>query len=486
MKKEFKFKTSFSSKLNCVIGEERNKYLAKASLNKLKEFIPNIDLDKNYDLLPFAADAVVVNTINLNDDGITTATALSVYKNFINKYVNVEHERNNVIGCLLMAGFSEFGTDKPLTEEEVKDYKKPFNLTVGGIIWKVINENLAEYIESSSDPTSENFLKVSISWEIGFEDEDFVLIKGKSRNVEDGKILTDETEISKAKKALRSYGGTGIYEDSHVYRVIKGECLPLGIGITENPAANVKGILSKSNALVEDETITEAKENEILAQKSVNTDNKEEISQKNIEKVVNISMKINSIKELTDENLKEAKASNVIEVFEDSLKKASEKWTEEKTDLEKKAKDLEAAQANILAEADKAKKELEKLTEQLNKLQAEATKREKEETFNIRMAKLDEVFELTSEDRETIVDDVKSLDNEAYVKFEKKLNVLLKAKRKDAKASTKETIEDVVEDAIDKGVKDKTAVASTITADEKGYNKYKDSFKFGEGLKLVK
>jgi hypothetical protein len=52
MSKEFPFKTVFSSKITPVISPERDKYLSKASLEQIKAFIPELDIEQNIDLLP--------------------------------------------------------------------------------------------------------------------------------------------------------------------------------------------------------------------------------------------------------------------------------------------------------------------------------------------------------------------------------------------------------------------------------------------------
>ena len=116
---KFEYTTSFSSAVKPLISEERDKYLALASLEEVGNFIPDVDTDKNIDLLPIAFNACVVNRANKNGDAIDTETAISVYKDFINKPINVEHNRNRVVGVILTAGFSEFGTDTPVTKESI-------------------------------------------------------------------------------------------------------------------------------------------------------------------------------------------------------------------------------------------------------------------------------------------------------------------------------------------------------------------------------
>ena len=118
-----KYTTIFSSSIKPLVSEEKDKYLAMASMIDVGEFIPDIDTEKNIDLLPIAFNACVANRVNKNGDVIDTVTALDIYENFVNKPINVEHSRDRVVGAILNASFSEFGTDKPLTAEEVKDTK---------------------------------------------------------------------------------------------------------------------------------------------------------------------------------------------------------------------------------------------------------------------------------------------------------------------------------------------------------------------------
>ena len=143
---KFKYKTQFSSPVRPAISEEKDKYLAMASLIEVGDFIPEVDSEKNLDLLPVAFNAAVVNRANKNGDVIDTSTALEIYQDFINKPINIEHNRQRVIGTILTAGFSEFGTDTPLEEEKILESKDPFNITLGGIVWKVVNSDLSDII----------------------------------------------------------------------------------------------------------------------------------------------------------------------------------------------------------------------------------------------------------------------------------------------------------------------------------------------------
>ena len=133
-----------------LLSEEFDINLAIASLEKIGAFVPDIDSATNIDLLPIAFNACVANRVNRNNDVIDTKTAIDIYKNFINKPINIEHNREKVIGTILKAGFSEFGTDHPLSEEEVSQMDGPFNITLGGVLWKVVNPRITKLVENSS------------------------------------------------------------------------------------------------------------------------------------------------------------------------------------------------------------------------------------------------------------------------------------------------------------------------------------------------
>jgi len=142
--KDFKYKTIFSSAIKPLVPEDKDKYLALASLADIGDFIPEVDTNENVDLLPIAFNACVVNRVNKNGDVIDTKTAAKIYENFINKPINIEHNRDKVVGVILTAGFSEFGTDNVITAEQVENTTSPFNITLGGVFWKVVNNDLAD------------------------------------------------------------------------------------------------------------------------------------------------------------------------------------------------------------------------------------------------------------------------------------------------------------------------------------------------------
>ena len=483
--KEFKYTTSFSSVIKALIPEDKDKYLAMASLVDIGDFIPEVDHEKNIDLLPVAFNAFVANRVNKNGDVIDTSTAMEVYKNFINKPINIEHNRDRVIGTILTAGFSEFGTDKPLTEEQVKELKGPFNVTLGGVIWKVVNNNLAKLIEEASDPTSEDFNKISASWELGFSEYKLAVIEAGSKNLEDALIIEDSDVIAELEPNLRSLGGSGELEDGrNIYRQVINEVIPLGIGLTETPAAEVKGVHTKK---AKKEEILESSENNI-SQKDNN----------NVKNNTSKAMKITKLEDITEESVKVLEASAVSDFIQEQLRTASEQFS-----AEKKRFDTELTQANEKHEAlekehAEVKERLDKVQATLHTLEAEKAAKEAEEKFTQRMSAMDEEFKLEDEERELIASDIKDMGDEDFSAYQEKLNVLMKHRSREvveanerqkaeeeakaAEAAKAEEVveasaEDVIEDAIENAEPQEDDLPNSIEASEPTiYEKYKAAF----------
>jgi hypothetical protein len=455
----FKYTTSFSSIIRPVVSEEKDKYLAIASLADLGKFIPNVDADSNIDLLPVAFNAFVVNRANKNGDVIDGPTTLASYKNFTNKPMNVEHERQNVVGVILTAGFSEFGTDKPLTEEEVKDLTGPYNVVLGGVVWRIVDRDLAGAIEESGDPESENYEKISASWELGFADYEIAKVEGSSKNIEDGEIVTDTKEIEKLSEILKGFGGEGKKDGVSFYRKPVGEVLPLGIGFTAAPAAEVKGVANKKTTPPKEKTeAAKPEKNSDEKPKGFPKDKKEEpkdgdkpkdgkkpeketekkeknknnVSQStelNVKNNSNTIMKLTSVKDITDESLKTLEASTVTDFLSEEIKKASVVYVQER-DKADEALNLAKTQAKETAtQLEEINKQLEASTAELKKLQDAQAEAERVESFNQRMSSLDTEFEISDDARKVIASQLKKIaSDEDFNSWKENMSVFLQAK----------------------------------------------------------
>jgi hypothetical protein len=417
--KNHKYTTTFSSVIKPVVSEDKDKYLALASMVELEQFLPDVDIEKNVDLLPVAFNAFVANRVNKNGDVVDTETAVAMHDNFINKPINIEHNRKSIVGTILTAGFSSFGTDESLTKEQVEGTKEPFNVTLGGVIWKIADQSLADKIESSSDPTSEDYMGISASWELGFSDYNLVVLEGEEKNIENAIEISDPEEVEKHMDKLKGFGGKGKFDDnSSVYRKVINDVVPLGIGLTENPAADVQGILTE-NGITEQKTLAkEALEKETISQNTKNTVKTEKVE----------AMKIENLKDITDESLQTLTASAIHEFIQESLKTASEEYSSKKTEQEDSLNDAREQHETLSKEHASLETKLEDVMAQLNKLEAEKAEKDKQEAFNQRMASFDERFNLDDEDRKVLASQIKDLAEEQFVDFDKTVSVLLSSK----------------------------------------------------------
>ena len=468
----YNYTTTFSSVLKPLVSEEKDKYLALASLIEVGSFIPNVDTEKNVDLLPVAFNAAVVNRVNRNGDVIDSLTALASYKDFINKPINFEHNRERIVGVILTAGFSEFGSDIPLTEDQVKDLKGPYNITLGGVIWKIANPNLATMIEDSSDSTSVNYQKISASWELGFNEYNLIVIEGESKNIEDGSEISDASEIETLKANLRTFGGSGkIDKSKSLYRKVIGNVVPLGIGLTETPAADVKGVAT------------------------IKIEEKQQPDEENISKIENLdvntlidnkAMKITSLKDINDENLKQATASQISDLIEQELKTASEKFAVEKASVESQLKSTKESLDTLVANQDTLQKEISALKEALSTAEAEKQKILASEKFNERMSAFDAEYDLDAETRQILATEIAEMEDSAFAAFKDKMAVFMKSKKKGQKNDKKEddkeskaSVAQIVEEVADKAEKQVVNIPMTSSASQTSlFEKYKQAFDY--------
>lgn len=474
--KEFPFKTVFSSTVKPIISKEYNLQLAKASLEQLRGFIPDINPEINYDLLPIAVPLFNVNYFNKNDDGVDTTFALKVYKTFINKFLDLNHKRDLVVGTILSAHITEFGTDKPLTEDDVKNTKDIFNIIVGGILWKSVNEGLTECIEESNNILSENFDKIKASLEVGFTDYKLVKCPANSRALTDGIIIEDIKEIEELSKHLKAFGGTGKLKDgSRVFRLLSGEGLGLGGAITESPAAflnaiavpeintdhnkenNERGdtienrekllaliklrgntLFSLQEALDRVGKIADEVDTKIISHlQTSNVINNKNSNNSNLRE----NMKITNIKDITDDLLKEVTASSLVDFVETELKTASEKFAKEKQEKETLAQELQKKHDDLIKTYETLNKDLEILKATLQKLEQEKIAKEKQEKFTVRMSSFEDKFELTQEELSVVGSQIRDLSDEQYKNVETNLYILLKNKDRQVIAESKKARE---------------------------------------------
>ena len=424
--------------------EER---ISLASLTNLTPLIPNseVDFNENIDLLGVAFNAAVVNSFNKNDDGIDTQTALRIAKLFKHKPTNIEHKREKVVGHILTAGFSKYGTSEILTPDELVDYADPFNISLGAVVYKFVNKEFASALENSNDSSSEYFNKISTSWELGFNEYNIAI---GSRNLKDAEIITDEKQIKELKNKLKSYGGSGKLDDgTEVFRLVVGEVYPLGIGFTTSPAADVRGVVINKNS--ENQDLADESDHKVyhlgshfFSKKNSQFKNADVKIAK--ESPMNLDNLITEIKDaLLEKKISQEAAANMTATFTEAIKKKDQEYRDE-LEFAKSAKDqAEKERAELKASMEDVQKQLAEALLKLQEFEADKKAGEALARFNSRMEEVDSMFDLEDADRQILAEEIKSLDetDESFASFKNKISVIWRNKNKEVKSELEKEIQ---------------------------------------------
>ena len=460
MKKDYLYTTSFDSPILAYTQEEES-FISKASLKNLRSLLPqDIDFSQNIDLLGVAFNAAVVNQFNKNDDGIDSALAAQIIQNFRHKPTNIEHNKEDIVGHIINAGFSEYNnSNKIISAEEARDMKDPFNIALGAVVYKNVNKEFVKLIERSVDELDTLHEAISASWEIGFSEYDILV---GSKNMKDADRI-DPKHFNEIKPMLRAYGGTGAMKDgTKVYRLLKGELFPLGIGFTTKPAADVKGLYSEnesSNSInFKDKRDAKAyfdiknnifyKKNDPLISHLHNDDvkNKKETNM-DIEQIL---AELKGL--LIEKKFSEEAVANMTETFAEAIKKKDAEYRESMTKAEKEKEEMVKEKEDMKKSVKKVEDELKAAVEKIQEFESFQKQEEAVACFNARMEAIDQVYELEDEDRKVLASDLKELDKseEAFASYQEKLAVMWKHKNKESKAAFEKQIQDRIDEEVAK------------------------------------
>ena len=442
-KPEYKYTTTFEADiLPCEIGN--SSFISQASLQNLESMIPDgIDFDENIDLLGVAFNAAVVNRFNKNGDGIDSETAIAYTKNFIHKPTNIEHDKDKIVGHIANAGWSDYGTSRILTEDEVRGYTKPFNIALGALVYKSANSAFAEALEKSVDPHSPYHHAISTSWEVGFSEFDLAV---GSEYLEEATIISDPEQVNEMAGYLRAYGGSGYTDDGKpVNRLIKGKIYPLGIGYTSNPAADVKGVYMKNKE--ENPVVIRDKRDKNISQSEKNNVNLKKNNSMELEKV------ISELKDLLGEKKFSQEAiASMTSTFADAIKEKDEQFRAELAQAEEEKEAVAKQHAELKSSVEELKTQFDEAQNRIAEYEAAQKAEMAVARFNERMDVLDQKFDLEDEDKEFLAQELKSLDEteEAFASFEEKLSTLWRHKSKEAKAEFEKQVEARIQEEVEK------------------------------------
>lgn len=485
--KKYKYKAYFTAQAKVLAQNDGVKKEALANLQNLSAvFKENVysQIQENPDLLFIASNLLVINEVNLNDCAIAAEDILPIAHKFVNKFLNVEHSKEDVCGAICHVSYSEMGNNMPIDEELALEKSKTekIQLVVGGYIWYLINKQLCHLIELSSSSDSN---AISTSFEMLYDSYWIGIDINKDRSVLTSKIIKPNDPLfATYDKMLRVNGGKGVDENGNlVYCILKGDILPTGAGLVSNPASGVRGVLAvtdpsqimdmddkEDHEMDEDEMIHPEKHPEdhdmMVNINNINI-NKESVIANIQEKNLNLEiqstnmLKIESIEDITSKwaelSKNEAAASVITEFIIKKYGDADKRFADQLKAKEQLVATVEANRAEAEKQVADLSSAVENLNKELTELRAAQAAAEAEETFNRRMLAIEEAFDLDAEDRALLVDEVKAIEsNEVFETWMAKQKKLMKEKTKMYK---KEKAEAAAK-ATTTNVEVKTAIAS--------------------------
>ena len=474
----YKYKTSFLQPIIASADiDQENIKISKASLSDLKTLMPeSVDLDKNIDLVGVAFNAAVVNMFNKNHDGISTETALAVKDYFVHKPTNIEHKKQRIVGHIVSAGFSSYGDNELLDEQELVGYSDPFNISLGAVVYRMIDKRFAELLNQSADPESPLYNQVSASWEIGFNDYQIAV---GSDNLAEAEIITDENQIKELSQYLKASDGSGKMKDGTIVRrLVVGDVYPLGIGFTANPAADVEGVvLSEETSDIEvsdrrDLASTLDQRTDKILKNILNFKNNISQSEKNTVKseresnssIMNTNQLVQEIKSVLDEKLSSEKMSkdtfaeesvaSISDIVNQAIREKNEEYKQQLSSATEEKAKVEAQHQELTASVEEMKQKLEAAEEKIHQFEDEQARQQALACFNARMEAVEQDYELSEADLKIVASEVKELTetDEAFASYQEKLAVVFAHKSKNHLQAEKEKFDSAVAEAVEKRV----------------------------------
>tara|TARA_B100001093_G_C26847259_1_gene1023447 strand:+ start:1005 stop:2621 length:1617 start_codon:yes stop_codon:yes gene_type:complete len=487
MKRPFKYITKFTGEITASSSvDDPQMNITEASLESLRPLIPDdIDFEQNVDLVAVAFNAAVVNMFNKNGDGIDTETALAVVDYFNHKPTNVEHERDNIVGHIVSSSFSTYADNKILSKTEASGTFQPFNISLAAVLYKMAGGPFAQMIEMMANAEGSYNEYISASWEVGFND--YVIAVG-SKNLSECEIITEANGIKEYSKFLKCNQGEGKTKDgSPVYRLLSGDVYPLGVGFTTNPAADVKGIhVEKSSPEKQEEKEEDYAEyknfyiNNLEFLKKIKN-NKEIISQcseehvktTNTKKVMENSQLIEeftkALKDVKSEkSFSDEAVANLGQIFRDAIKEKNEQYVEEIEQAKTEKESLLKAQADFETKVFDLEGQLKDTKESLSQLEEDNKVREAAERFQVRMAAVNEIYQLSEDDSKILVAEIKSLDEseESFSEYQEKLAVVWAHKNKEHIAKQEESLKEKIDEEVEKRLAELSTASEEAATEE--------------------
>lgn len=311
---------------------------------------------------------------NKNDDVFDRAEVWAARKTPEDKPFNYEHDQSQIIGHITAC--RAIGVDGNLISDDISIDELPskFHITTSAVLYKYWeDEQKQQRMNQIISELSQG--KWFVSMEALFTAFDYAVVDdGGSR------VIARNEDTSFLTKHLRAYGGTGMYKNMKVGRLLKNITFS-GKGLVRKPANPESVIFSETEAF-------KSNSGYLLGETTVS---------KEIEKMTeNENQLADMQKQLEVLNISLAEANKKIE---DSHAEAG-MWQKEKEDM-----------ANKMAEANKM---IEELKASYDSTLSELNSMKKEKKTNDRLSMVMEKMGMPKEEAITVVNSLETLADEAF------------------------------------------------------------------------
>lgn len=371
-------------------------------------------------------EAVLVSTNwNGNDDVFNPYETWRAKSSPVNKMFNYMHQESDIIGHIT-SSYVTIDDNVYASEDKVPNF---FDVVVGSVLYKKWSDpKLQERMDKIIAEIPEG--KWFVSMEALFNDFDYAILPNNPSS-SSAKIIARNNETSFLSSHLRAYGGTGVYNDHRIGRVLKNITFS-GKGLVDRPA-NKRSLIKSYSFNGTFASLNETFGSELMS---------DTVSKQDYE---NVKAELNALKQ----DAEKSKAEKIQKYEETiaSLTKTNEALASEKSELETKLSNTEALSSErnekietleaAMKEKDGKMEDMKKDMDKMKKEKAKSSRVSKLVSVGVDSAKAEEIVEKFASADEDMFSEVVAL-YDGKMKDDKK-----KKDEKEAKA------EDEVADASD-------------------------------------
>lgn len=227
-----KIANNMSIAYKCLVTKGENLLLNQDNEEIRKTIAGFIEDGRNFDLYHISSILASVGD-NKNDDWFLAEEVLAASKTPIYKQVNYGHNEKDIVGVITGTSLLDTEGAQILDFSNSQDIRDIVSHAVIWSFWEDVSlkDRFVEIVEDIENN------RLFVSMESLFKNFDYMLIKDGVQS-----IVKRSKETSFLTKYLRIYGGTGEYNGSRIYRLLRNFTFS-GMALVTNPA-NARSIIS--------------------------------------------------------------------------------------------------------------------------------------------------------------------------------------------------------------------------------------------------